>query len=155
VIAVRLEPFEVRMAASVAIERRIASMGRLHHAYGYDGANQWENEIQSAAAEMAVGKALGRYWDGSVNTFKRGDVGDVQVRWTAWPNGHLQIRPGDADDDTFILVRGSIPKFTVVGWFVAREAKRPDWEWDDNGRPTIYRVPNDQLHLMGDTAVAA
>jgi len=115
---VTLENHEVLFAAQVGISRRVKSMARernTHNAiknpnYG------WHIDVEAACAEMAFAKFLDVYWDASVDTFKRADVGDVQVRSTSYDSGSLVFRNGDNIDDKFALVTGRCPDFNVRGW---------------------------------------
>lgn len=140
-----LERHEIEMAAVVGVRRRTASLDRCVDRHGYQGTNAWEQDIQGAAAELAVAKATRRYWDGSFDTFKRGDVGQIQVRSTKRPDGSLIVRPSDSDLDIFFLVVGEIPEFTVVGWIKAQDAKQERYEKAPGGRPPAYFVPQADL----------
>jgi hypothetical protein len=109
--------------------------------------NGYQNliDIQAAAAELAVAKALNRYWVAGVNTYTMPDVGrNIEVRCTKYPNGKLAIRDRDQDDRPFVLVRGIIPTFEIVGWIYARDAKQEQWKeamtWGE-----AYMVPEDAL----------
>ncbi len=146
---VKLLPHEIEMAAQVGIRRRLESLNFTDR-YGYLGKDAWEQDIQAAAGELAVAKCLGLYWDGSVNTLKRGDVGRLQVRSTSLPNGSLIVREGDTGDDLFVLVIGSIPFFRVVGSMYARDAKSDTFRRAPNGRPAAYFVPQSALTPCSD-----
>ncbi len=141
---VKLFPHEIEMAALVGLRRRMES---LNFKDTSQGKHLWEQDIQGAAAELAVAKHLNRYWDGSVNTYKRGDVGFLQVRSTPLLDGSLIVREGDADNDVFVLVVGSIPTFRVVGSISARDAKDTSFRRAPNGRPAAYFVPQSALSL--------
>jgi len=154
---VRLEPHELLMGAEVAIRRRVASLERgLQDRYGYNGDHTWEQEITSSLAELAVAKALGRYWDGSVNTFKRGDVSRLQVRFTLHAEGRLIIRAEDADQDVFVLVIGLGPReFHVAGWIRGRDGRKPQWlTRPDPGRLHCWAVPQDALRPVKENGDA-
>lgn len=140
-----LERHEIEMVAAVGVRRRCASLDRLADRHGYSGENAWEQDIQGAAAELAVAKATNRYWDGSFNTYKRGDVGSVQVRSTKRPDGCLIVRPSDPADAVYFLVVGEIPEFTVVGWIMGENAKLERFEKAPGGRPPAFFVPQRYL----------
>lgn len=148
-IAVMLGWPQVTIAVWVGAMRNIASLRQgLRHSHGYDGSDGWSIHIEGAAAEMAVAKFLGLYWEGGVNTFKQGDVGDLQVRWTDKESGRLLIRPRDPLA-IYVLAVGRIPEFRVVGWFEYLSARdlRDDWLTDFGNpiRPKVHGVP--QFHL--------
>jgi hypothetical protein len=81
-IRVELSWPEVALASQVGCRRMVEALRKaLPDAYGCTGEDGWTHHVQGAMGEMAFAKATGRYWDGSVNTFKAGgDVGTIQVR---------------------------------------------------------------------------
>ena len=82
----------------------------------------------SIAAEIAVAKSLGiMNFKPTANTFKSmADVAEnIEVKWTAWLDGHLVITPKDRDNDIAVLVVGDSPKFRVIGWIPIVVAKKP------------------------------
>jgi hypothetical protein len=141
-VAVLLDWFEIEQAALVGVRRRVESLRQQKQdAHGFDASAKWENDIQAAGAEIAFAKATGQYWDFSCNTWKRGDVGTWQVRWTPLDSGALIVRPVDADDDVFVLVIGRLPEFRIVGCIPGRRAKQERWLNAPNERPPAYFVP--------------
>ena len=81
---------------------------------------------RGACGEVAVAKAMGRYWGGSVNTFKSiGDLVSVgwEIRTRAEHSYDLIIRDDDQDDRVFVLVTGKAPNYVVRGWIKAGDAK--------------------------------
>lgn len=150
---VTLELHEIEMAVQVGLRRRLEALrAGMRDRHGFGGDNPWEGDIQGAAAELAVAKHLGRYWDGSVNTFKRGDVGEVQVRSTPRKDGSLIVRRSDSDTDHFILVTGAIPEFNVIGWISGAAAKSDEFKKSPNGRPPAWFVPQRALHKFPTAA---
>jgi hypothetical protein len=145
VTLVTLDLHEIEMAAQVGLRRRMESLrdGRKDQ-HGFDGACPFEVDIQAAAAECAFAKLRNRYWDGSFNTMKRGDVGDVQVRWSR-DKPCLIIRPSDDLDSFFVFVTGEIPTFDVHGWAKAKTVAVDDHWRMPNGRPGAWFVPKDML----------
>ena len=146
---ITLTGYEMFMAAMVGVRRQIEAMQNgLTSNVGFEGA-PWEIHIQGAAGEMAYAKFQDRYWSGSVNTFKQGgDVGDVQIRTRSKSDYDLLIRDGDRDDDYFVLVLGIAPKFEIVGWIRAGDAKQPEYLKEHGGRPAAYFVPQPALRLF-------
>jgi hypothetical protein len=106
----------------------------------------WGIEVESSLAEIAVAKALRMYWDGGTNTFKRGDVGNLQVRWTSYPTGKLLVRQSDKDDEIFILVIGRTTDFNVTGWAYGKEAKQDKWKQTPHGGHPVWMMPQEALH---------
>lgn len=147
-LPVSLQWYELLQASEVGRLRKLHSLskGSVNN-HGFSGAG-WNEDIEGACAEMAVAKALGRYWDGGIDTYKGGDVGSYQVRWTPKESNSLIVRAQDADDAVFILVTGVSPHYVVQGWVTGGEAKQPQWARDPNGRPAAYFVPQQALHPL-------
>lgn len=144
-IEVTLEHYECGMAAQVGIARQLAAIrdGK-RNAHGMTGLG-WDEHVEGAAGELAAAKALGIYWDGSVDTYKRPDVGPYQVRTRPRHDFDLIVRNGDADDEYFLLVTGQMPHYRVHGVILARDAKRPEWLKSYNNRTPAYFVPQENL----------
>jgi hypothetical protein len=149
---VTLEWYELDLAAFVgcrrlheSIRNRGGEPSRKDDLTGFDVQDRYDNDIQAAAAEMAVAKGLNLYWDAGINTFKAGDVGPYQVRWTDRVDGRLIIRPDDEDEEIQILVRGRIPTFDIAGAMRCKFAKRDEWWMAPNGRPGAWFVPDISL----------
>ena len=144
---VMLTGFEMFHAAMVGCRRQISALqdGRTPNA-GYTGSG-WEIHIQGAGGELAFARYRNLYWSGSVNTFKKGgDVGDIQVRTRSNPDYDLIVRPEDRDEDTFVLVVGTIPRFRIIGWIRGGDAKQPRFLKHHASRPRAYFVPQTELH---------
>lgn len=112
--------------------------------------------INGVLGEMAVAKALGMPYEGTLNTYKTGgDVGDLQVRSTPHPDGGLIVRPTDRDTDTFVLVTGGPDEFEVSGWLVGWDAMKPQW-WDTmkkKDRPPCWLAPRRALHPLSELKI--
>lgn len=138
-----LEKHEVLMAAFVGAQRRTNSMfmGATHLA-GYKG-DAWSNDIQGAAGEVAVAKALNKYWEGATAYDpQKCDVGGyIDVRTRSQHNYDHLIRPADKDHVPQVLVTGMVPNFVLRGWLYGGEAKREEWLQGHGGRDPAYFVP--------------
>jgi hypothetical protein len=147
-VAVELGLGEVWQAVMIGAMRHIKALrSGLPDRHGFDGTDGWTIHIEGAAGEMAVSKALDRYWGAPVNTFKAGgDVGEVQVRTRSRHDYELLVRPDDRDADVYVHVTGRVPAFRVHGWLSGQEAKRPEYLRAHGGRPPAYFVPTDALH---------
>lgn len=145
-MTVILTESEIYLAAVVGVRRQIEAIQKgLPDRHGFEGAG-WNLHVEGAAGELAVAKAYGRFWDGSVNTFKRsGDVGQVQVRTRSKDGYDLIVRCDDRDEDRFVLVVGRIPEFEVCGWIRGRDAKQDRWLKRHGGREAAYFVPRGAL----------
>lgn len=149
-IRVQLSWFELAMASEVGRLRRLASIKRGHqHRHGASGAG-WTECIEGACGEMAFSKAMNWYWDGSVNTYKRQDVGGCQVRTLSQDWYDLIVREDDADDEPFVLVTGIAPNYLVHGWILGRDARTQEWFRSPNDRPPAWFVPQAALRPMAE-----
>lgn len=151
-IEITLSFHEIYMAALIGVMRRIVSLKQGHkHRFGNDGSNAWEEHIEGACGEVAFAKAVGKYWDGSINRFgsKGGDVGDrYQVRTRSKEYYDLYVRPEDADDKPYVLVIGRNGKYKVYGWMYGRDAKQEKWLKEYGGRRGAYFVPKEELQPL-------
>lgn len=149
---VRLEYFEMQMGAKVAVDRKLNSIRDRLKQNNYEGGDkEWTEEVESSCAELVVAKALGLYWDGSVDTYKRADIEvlsqGIQVRHTRQPRGRLIIRPRDPEFEYYVLVTGKLPNFVVHGWIFGKDARQDKW-WSNMGhehRPYAWCVPQSDL----------
>lgn len=150
--SVELTAGEIAIAQFVGSQRDVAARvyGR-KDTKGYTESRipRFEQQIQSAAAELAVAKALNQYWSGALtwepNLGGLADVGGlVEVRSTATNPPHLIIHPREPDDRPFFLVTGSIPTFTIHGWAMGCDAKKDKW-WDKTRPFPAYFLPASEL----------
>lgn len=142
---VQLEWYEVLQATDTGRWRKISSMlAGSSNNHGFSGAG-WNEDIEGACAEQAVAKVLNRYWGGGIGTYKAGDVGPLQVRWTASHNNSLIIRDQDDDMAVYILVTGLCPFYQVQGWIKGIDAKQDIYLRGPNDRPPAYFVPASAL----------
>ncbi len=102
---------------------------------------------------MAVAKATGRYWSGSLGNLRADDVGEIQVRTTSRPENRLIIHEADQDEKYFVLVTGRAPQFRIVGWIMARDAKREEWWQDPAGGRAAYFVPQSALRPISELTI--
>jgi hypothetical protein len=144
VIEVVLTEFELHMAAGVGARRGVNAFvnGRRQAAADVDSEGNWQQHIEGACGEMAVARVLNRYWNGSVGTFKSGgDVGDIQVRTRSKHHYDLIVRSRDRDEDWFILVTGTAPRYRVHGYVRAADAKKDEYRQNHGGHGEAWFVP--------------
>lgn len=118
---------------------------------GRAGAEQnWSEHILGACGEMAFAKARNIYFDHSVDSFKRPDVGAAQVRTRSRPDYELIVQPDANDDDWYVLVLPvRLPcTFRIVGCIKARDAKREEWLKTHGGFQPAYFVPHSALRPL-------
>ena len=152
-VTVELDWNEVSLGAFVGLRRTITSLrkGRHRDVWATKVKNKdsrWQVEIEGSLAEVAVAKHLGVFWDGSVDTFKRADVGSVQVRHTELQEGCLIVRPEDADDEKYILVCGTYPIYELCGWMLGVMAKKEEFIRDPGGVKSAFFIPQKFLSDM-------
>lgn len=132
-IMIQLTQADEILSAQVGLQR--CEHSKIHnHAHSYITPNNgnYFKDIMIAssaiAAEIAVAKSLDiPNFTPTANTFKSmADVAEnIEVKWTAWDEGHLVITPKDRDSDIAVLVVGDSPNFKVIGWIPIVVAKKP------------------------------
>ena len=151
---VNLTTYELQLASFVGWRRQLhAVIQDKKDAHGIDPAMGWGVHVNGACGELAVAKLTGRYWDGSVDTYKAGgDMGaQVNIRTRSLHHYELIVRPGDTYSGYWILVTGVAPRFIVRGYVFGQEIIHVG-RVDDfgNGRPPAYVVSHDKLRDMAD-----
>lgn len=111
----------------------------------------WQVHVEGAMGEAACAKALGTYNPMTVNTFKGPDIGKkIQVRTRSRACYDLIVRANDDDDEAFILVTGTCPKYTVRGWCWGREAKQARHLKNHGGHGEAWFVPAEHLRPIAE-----
>ena len=144
---ITLEPYEIIMGAMVGVRRRVSSIAKKLDRGSTQG-DPWGIDIEGALAEVAVAKALGIYFSGSVDTYKSPDLAGIQVRWTPLDQGRLIVRDQDNDNENYILVTGTCPNYKISGWIEGFNAKDSQYISAPNGRSAAYFVPQESLKPM-------
>lgn len=106
--------------------------------------DNWTSHVEGAGGEIAASKVLDIYWEmGESKT----DASGLEIRTMSQTHYGLLVRPQDIQRDyTCVLVVGCMPKFRVVGWIMARDAKRDEWLFDPSSRGApCYLVPQEEL----------
>lgn len=143
---VTLTPEEMFAGATVGVRRRIrAILKRRQHRHGYEGGDNWTTDVDAALAEMAVAKALDRFWTDDPAPDYEGDVGSAHVRATPRKDGCLILHKDDPDEAMFVLVVGRENTWGIVGWIQGRDGKQEEFWREDTGRPAFF-VPQNALH---------
>lgn len=144
---VRLEPYEVDMAAGVGLRRQLDALHRgCGDRHGIDPEDGWRAHIEGACGELAVARFLGMYWDGSTNTFRsRPDLGPVEVRTRSRESYDLIVRKDDDPLKIYVHVTGRAPEFRVRGFIRGADARRDAWWQIHGGRPGAWFVPSGDL----------
>ncbi len=138
---VTLEPYELRMACLVGIERLVQVIARDNRVPLKDDDAGFNKDLNGACGEAAFAKFRNVWWDGSVNTFSAfGDVGGAEVRTRTKHDWQLFVRPADKDERYFVLVTGRPPTYRVQGWILGADAKQPEWMADPGGygKPAFF-----------------
>ena len=138
------------MAAIVGVRRKIHSLGSKDTNHVGNKKFGWQEDIEGACAELAVGKAFNIFWNGSVNTYKAPDLsGRLQVRYTELDHGSLIFRGNDNVNDNFILVTGLAPNYIIRGWLKGCDAKQDEYiKYPDDKIPSWF-VPQNKLLPIG------
>jgi hypothetical protein len=112
--------------------------------------------VRGCLGELAVAKALGRYWDPVRDRVHAGDVGSLEIRHTDHLTGRLLLHPEDGDDAAYILVCGEPPVLRIPGWIFGRDGKRDEYlSQPDPSRAPAYWVPQSALRPLETLEAAA
>jgi len=132
-------------AAQVGLVRRIVSCNKGFADRKKQCNTNWEQDIEGAIGEMVLAKHLNIKWNKGVNTFHDPDVGSFQVRTTQYLNGKLIVRAWDSDDDVYVLVVGTYPKYYICGGIRGKDAKQDKWKLNPNGTGYAWFIPQPSL----------
>lgn len=135
------------MAASVGLRRQLAAVrAQRQDRHGLNPEDGWRVHIEGACGELAAAKFLGRYWDGSVDTFKSlPDLGGVEIRTRSRHHYDLLIRKDDDPDRVYIHVTGRCPSFWIRGWIRGKDGRRKEWLNNHGNRDWAWFVPTTAL----------
>lgn len=132
-VTIVLDDEEMEHTAVVAVRRQMNKI-RLNRPNrdGETDEGKWDRDVEGAGAEEAFSKWKNLHWSGAYGAmFASGDVGAIEIRQTAWPNGALMVRQHQAGGDRiYVLATGRIPTFNFRGWAYGDEVKVPD-HWAD------------------------
>ena len=157
---IKLEPFEVQMAADVATRRFIENlkMGK-NFSYGYKGTVEQTIAlgVMGAAAELAFSKATNTYFNGSYSDqYSRYTDSDMQ--------NQIEIRSQKRKDYNFLLIRPGEKKaryvlvidegnfeFSLIGWFpFISDMPQRLTNFGHINRPPAYKVDIKELYPIAD-----
>ena len=152
-IKVSLSPEEIKFATDLGELRHNESIRQgKKDAHGLKISREEAKKLDiiGAIGELAVAVALGIPFDATVNTWKAPDLGDLlQVRTATKHNYSLLVRPGDKDEEVFVLTTcENLPDFHIHGWLWGKEAKQKQWLRSPHGRPAAYFVPISELNML-------
>lgn len=151
---VKLTEHEMRVAALIGAERQLQSASSPGTKHGTPTLDPWMMHLNAVASEIAVAKALGRYWPPSVGTFRSaadipaGQHGPaIEVRWISRADYDLKIRNDDSLESMYVLTSGNAPNIILHGYMQGSECKKAEF-WTDlnNGRPGLWCVPKRKLY---------
>ena len=105
------------------------------------------NDVNGAAAELAVAKFLGIPWSRSVGTFTSvGDVADdIDVRHTERAGGRLILREKDFPGRWVVFVTGSPPNLVLQGYIRAEDGMQPQWRANPHDWHPAWFLPASAL----------
>lgn len=145
---IELTKREVAMAAECGIMRNLAAIvDARRDAHGLvDLEGGWGKHIEGACGEVAVAKALGRFWSPTCNTFDAADIGKtIGVRTRSQHHFELIVRQQDKPSHAYVLVTGRAPSFVVRGYIIGADARRDEWWRNHADRPAAWFVPHEAL----------
>src|SRR5262249_45351191 len=126
VVKVRLSWEDMTYAAHVGVRRRVESLRgpfTPQHGAPQFSPHFWSQDIDCAAAELAVACYLDQPWTGEASR-AHCDVGrDIQVRHTWHPSGCLIVREHDPWG-RYVLVVGHDGSYDLMGWIEHSATRR-------------------------------
>ena len=142
-----LTPYEIFLAANVGLRRAISKMQSKENNYINNKSYGWHTDIEGACAEMAFAKYKNWYWDGSVGTYRKPDVADVQVRHTEHDDGKLILRPNKTNEnEIYVLVTGKAPAYFIRGGIKGADGMVEKYIFKGfNDMPDCWMVPQSDL----------
>lgn len=153
-IEVELLDEDLAHAAHVGVRRRVDSLHKPGR-YGAEdsGPHMWTQDIEAAAAELAVALYLDLPWNGE-QPLAPVDVGrNIQVRHTQRSGGCLIVHGTERDQDIFVLVTGDMGRYKLRGWLEGAACKQQRYLFTPPSGRTAYFVPQDQLAPMPELRV--
>lgn len=152
---IHLEWYECELVIHVGGHRQTESLKRNlnHWPTTAQSIKALYNHIESAGAEKAVAKLLNIDWPASINCFNQGvaDVGrNTEVRYRTKDEYDLLVRPRDPDERIYVLVRGALPDYEIIGWMRGQEAKQDRFLSNPGGNGECFLIPETELHAMSD-----
>lgn len=156
---IRLTSTELMIAGYVGCGRYVSALAKnWQHAHGAGPDDAWTKNIEGAAGELAVAKALGIYWLPVIGNPDADDVGPYQVRTNNSRRfDDTILRPasetykGDRPDRVFIGVLSFTPDYEIMGWIWGRDGMQERWlrkGSENDTRPAAYFVPRQALNSM-------
>lgn len=154
---VSLTAWEYKQCVDVATTRMSVSIANKITDINHEQRNYNKRllvDILGACGEVAVAKAINRYWAPSVNTFHTiPDIApNIEVRTTTNTSGSLIVRDNDPDDRYYFLVVGEPPNLEILGWIKGGEAKKESWKRNPHGHRASYFVPQNALTALKETS---
>jgi hypothetical protein len=145
--AVELAWFEVAIGSEVGRLRQLNAMkkgSKPSHSYNRE---PWADHINGACGELAVAKALGIYFPGSVGTYGQPDLPhQIQVKTRSEHWQELALRETDNSQHRYVLVTGKAPSFRLVGWAQGNQFRIPQYrKYMDENRPPAWVIPHEAL----------
>ena len=148
-VEIKLSPGDVAYATTEAVARF-----NYNRAKGNDASRgaaptwveQVAREISGCLGELAIARWQDKFPFSLFSERKQGDVGEFEVRTTAYATGKLLIVPDDNPERKYLLV--TLPSHytaRIVGWFYGYEAQVPEY-FDHKMRMPCYSVTQDKLH---------
>ena len=157
---IKLEPFEVQMAADVATRRFVENlkMGK-SFSYGYQGSEDKTIAlgVMGASAELAFCKATNTYFNGSYSDqYSRYTDNDMQkgieIRSQKRKDyNFLLIRPGEKKARYVLVIDEGNFEFSLIGWFpFINDMPQRLTNFGHINRPPAYKVDIKELYPIAD-----
>jgi hypothetical protein len=109
------------------------------------------SHVQGAVGEIVVAKALGMYFNPTVNSFKAADLShDIQVRLRIRHDADMGHNDNDNPDHLYVLVTGRGPEYCVHGWEQGKNIRRQEFRQSYSALGSLWFVPQRALRPVQD-----
>lgn len=146
-IAITLDWKEMILAAHAGVLRQVENVKkRQRPKYGAGNQNDWQLHIEGCLGEYAAAKILGVF-PTAFGKYGESDLyGHLEVRTRSQPWHSLILHDDDPDDAIFILITGVNGTYTMEGWIVCKDGRKPEYWKDPAGGRPAYFVPTEALN---------
>lgn len=150
----RLDWAELSTVAQLGMLRNIKGLSKGYpDRAGFDssGGAGWGIHIEGAAGEYVVSKALGVAHEPGITNFREGAdlAGFIDVKTTARRENGLILTPRSIPELAYVLVVGSSPEFTIMGWAWGSDVKQSKYyRTIKAGRPKAFSMPIEDLRPL-------
>lgn len=127
--------------------------GRRHHSGVISLGAEFERDVLTAGAELAVARHYRLAWTAEKNPAAVDVGGIIEVRWRDDTRyvPDLTLRPGESGDrysGPYVLVTGDLGCYVLRGWILGDDGRRREYLLDRGNGRELYYVPQSKLRNL-------